>query len=197
MLVDCADRPVAGVGQRAGSEDGIGGGVDHQAGAIDEHEVHSRPFRFFLVLLLVLIPASQHKTVITFTLRLLGVAIRYSGDFLVEDAVMDVGLFGVEVFIEGGPDDAVGVDGYSELLSDFGDIGIVPGWEGGYLRSPPSCEKTSRLPPFSTNRLRSSISVGVKVSLGAAMMKRWAFLIFSKSMVSLLRPIWVLHIHTL
>lgn len=51
---------------------------------------------------------------------------------------MDVGLLGVEVFIEGGSDDAVGVDDDSELLGDFGNIGIVPGWGERYLRSPPS-----------------------------------------------------------
>lgn len=127
MLVECADGPVAGVSQWSGSKDGIGRRIHHQTGTIDIDKVHSRPFRFFLVLLLVLIPATQHETVIAFPLGFLGVAIGDSGDFLVEDAVVNVGLFGVEVFIEGGPDDAVGVDDYSELLGDLGDIGIVSG----------------------------------------------------------------------
>jgi hypothetical protein len=197
VLVKSADGPVAGVGEGAGGEDGIGGGIDGQASAIDEHEVDSGAFGLLLVLLLILVPAAQHEAVVALPLGLLGVAVGDTGDLLVEDAVVDVGLLGVEVFIEGGPDDAVGVDDDSELLGDFGDVGVVPGWGGGYLRSPPSWEKMRRLPPFSTNRFRSSISVGVKVSLGAPTMNRFAFLIFSKSMASLFRPIWVLHIHTL
>lgn len=126
MLVKSADGPVAGIGQGTGSEDGVGRWIDHQTSTINENEVHSRSFRFFLVLLLVFVPASKHETIITLTLRLLGISICHSGDFLIEDAVVDVGLFGVEVFIEGGPDDTVRVDDYSELLSHLRDIGIVP-----------------------------------------------------------------------
>lgn len=40
---------------------------------------------------------------------------------------MDVRFFGVEVFVKGGANDAVGVDGDSELASDFGEVGVVPG----------------------------------------------------------------------
>ena len=46
-----------------------------------------------------------------------------------------------------------------------------------------------RLPPLSTYRFKSSIYEGAKWSLGQAMTKRLAFLIFSKSMTSLLSPI--------
>ena len=51
---------------------------------------------------------------------------------------MDVGLFGVEVFVERGADDAVGVDSDPELFCGLTDVGVVPGCDGRYLRSPPS-----------------------------------------------------------
>ncbi len=118
-----------------------------------------------------------------------GVTVDNSGDFFIEDAVVDIGLLGVEVLVEGGADDTIAIDGDSKLFGDFADVGVVPACEECYLRSPPSCASTSRLPPFSTYFLRSSISVGVKLSLGAAMTKSVAFLIFSKSTASLFNPI--------
>lgn len=123
--------------------------------------------------------ATHHEGVVLATLGFLGVAVDDSRDLLVEDAVVDVGLLGVEVFVEGGPDHAVRVDGHSKLLGDVVEVGIVPEWFVGYLRSPPSWERAKRLPPFSTYFLRSSISDGEKASWGAANTSRWAFLIFS------------------
>jgi hypothetical protein len=193
VLVERADGAVAGVGEGARGEDGVGGRADGEAGAVDEDEVDAGALGLLLVLLLVFVAAAEHEAVVALALGLLGVAVGDAGDFLVEDAVVDVGLLGVEVLVEGGPDDAVGVDDDAELLGDFGDVGVVPAWAGGYLRSPPSWEKMRRLPPFSTKRLRSSISVGVKVSFGAPTISRCAFLIFSKSIASLFSPIWVLH----
>lgn len=40
---------------------------------------------------------------------------------------MDVGLFGMEIFIEGGPDNTVTVDSDSEFGGDIIEIGIIPG----------------------------------------------------------------------
>ena len=113
------------------------------------------------------------------TFGLLGVAIDDSSDLLIEDAVVDVGLLRVEVFVEGGPDDAVRVDSNSKLLGDVVEISVVPEWFVEYLRSPPSWESAKRLPPFSTYFLRSSTSEGEKASWGAAIISRWAFFIFS------------------
>lgn len=61
------------------------------------------------------------------------VAIDDSGDFFVEDAVVDVGLLGVEVFVEGGSDHAVGVDPDPELLGDLADVGRISGSRGRVL----------------------------------------------------------------
>lgn len=76
------------------------------------------------------------------------VAVDDSGNFFVEDTIVDVGLLGVEVFVEGGSDHAVGVNPDAELLGDLADVGGISGSRGGYLRSPPSWERTRRLPPF-------------------------------------------------
>lgn len=71
-------------------------------------------------------------------LGLFCVAVDDSGDFFVEDAVVNVGLLGVKVFVEGGSDHAVRVDPDPELLGDLADVGRISGSRGGYLRSPPS-----------------------------------------------------------
>ena len=49
--------------------------------------------------------------------RLFGITVDDSGDFLAEDSVVNVGFFGVEVFVKRSPDNTIGVDGHSELLS--------------------------------------------------------------------------------
>ena len=177
MLVDGGDGAVAGVGEWAGGEDGVGGVGDVEGGAVDVYEVDTSAFGLFLVLFFVVL-VSAHEGVVVSAFGLFGVAVDDAGDFFVEDAVVDVGFFGVEVFVEGGAYDAVGVDGDAEFFGGFADVGVVPGWGGSYFLYPPSWEKTRRLPPFYTYFLRSSSSVGVKMSLGAAMMKRLAFFIF-------------------
>ena len=59
-----------------------------------------------------------------------------------------------------------------------------------FLWSPPSLHKIIRLPPLSTYLTRLVIYSGLKLSLGAAIMNKFAFLIFSNSMGSLFKPIW-------
>ena len=120
---------------------------------------------------------------------LLGVPVDHAGHLLVQDAVVDVGLLRVQVFVEGCADHAVSVYGYAELFCRLANVRVVSQWLHAYFLSPPSCEKMRRLPPFSTNFLRSSISVGEKGSLGPATTKRPAFLTFSYSTASLLSPI--------
>ena len=56
----------------------------------------------------------------------LRVAVDDPGHLLVENAVVDVGFLGVEIFVKRCPDDAVGINGHSELLGDLGQIGVVP-----------------------------------------------------------------------
>ena len=49
-----------------------------------------------------------------------------SGDFLVEDSVVNVGFFGVEVFVKRCSDHTVRVDGDSKFASYLIEIGIIP-----------------------------------------------------------------------
>ena len=127
VLVDGADRSVAGVGERAGGEDGVGGVVDGEGRAIDVYKVHPRPLGFLLILFLIVVPGSpHHEGVVVAALGLLGVAVDHPSHLLVEDSVVNVGLFGVEVFVKRCPDDAVGVYGHSELLGNLGEVSIVP-----------------------------------------------------------------------
>lgn len=85
---------------------------------------------------------------------------------------MDIGLFGVEIFIEGCPDNTIRIYYDSEFLGELRNVRIVPVSKKKYFLSPPSCENTSRFPPFSTYFFKSSISVGVNLSLGAGMTNR-------------------------
>lgn len=88
---------------------------------------------------------------------------------------MDVGLFGVEVFVKGGAKNTVGVEGQAEVLQKEVYVGVVSeGMMGKYLRSPPSLRRSKRLPPVSIYFLRELISVFEKLSLGEAMMNRLA-----------------------
>ena len=54
------------------------------------------------------------------------VAVDDPGHLLVENAVVDVGFLGVEIFVKRCSDDAVRINGHSELLGDLGQIGVVP-----------------------------------------------------------------------
>lgn len=107
MLVDGGDGAVAGVGEWAGGEDGVGGVGDVEGGSVDVDEVDTCAFGLFLVLFLVVFAVSAHEGVVVSAFGLFGVAVDDAGDFFVEDAVVDVGFFGVEVFVEGGAYDAV------------------------------------------------------------------------------------------
>lgn len=119
MLVNCADRPIARIGQRSRSEDRVCRRKDGQTSTTDIHEIQSSSLGLLLVILLILLPAAKHKAIIASALGLLGVAISHSGDLLIEDAIVDVGLFGVEVFVKRSSDDAIRVHNYAKLLSDI------------------------------------------------------------------------------
>ena len=95
------------------------------------------------------------------TFWLLGIAINDSGYLLIEDSVVVISLFGMEVFVKRRTDYTIGVNSDSKLFSSFAYVCVVSILNQFYFLSPPSCENTRRLPPFSTNFLRSSISVGV------------------------------------
>ena len=91
-----------------------------------------------MILLLVLLALAHYESVVVTSLRLFGVSIDNSGNLLIEDAVVDVGLLGVEVFVERGADDAVRVYRDTKLFCGLADVGVVPRCGRRYLRSPPS-----------------------------------------------------------
>lgn len=93
---------------------------------MDIDKVCTHAFRLLLILLRFLISASKHKHVFVTPLRLLGVSVYYSGHLLIQDAVVDVSLFGVEILVERRPDDTVVVDGYSVLLGQLVEVGRIP-----------------------------------------------------------------------
>ncbi len=89
------------------------------------HEISTHSLGLSLVLLLVIIPSPQSEHVLLPSFGLFGVAINYSGHFLVENPVVNIGLFWVEIFVEGCSDDAVIINCYAELLSQLIEISIV------------------------------------------------------------------------
>ena len=97
----------------------MGRQVDFQSGSVDVDEVSAHSFGFLLVLLFFIVPPSQHEHIVVLGLGLLAVAVDDSCDFLVQDSIVDVGFFGVEVFIKRRSDHAVRVDLNSELLCHF------------------------------------------------------------------------------
>ena len=119
VLVNCANGPIAWICQWPRSKNCVCRRCYGQTSTIYIHEIHSSSLRFLLILLLIILPSSQCKTIIASAFGLLCIAISNSGDFFVQDAVMDVGFLRMEVFIEGGADHAIRVYDDSELFSDF------------------------------------------------------------------------------
>lgn len=179
MLINCTNRSVAGISQRTRSQNSICWISYSQRSSIYIDKINTCPFWLFLILFLIFISSSHHKSVIMSTLRLLGIAINDSSHLLIENSVVNVSLFRMEVFIKRRTNHTVRVDCDSKLFSSFAYVCIVSILNLSYFLSPPSWDRTRRLPPFSTNFFKSSISVGVNWSLGAATMKRFAFLILS------------------
>lgn len=179
VLIDSTNRPVTRISQRTRSKDSICRISYSQWSSIYIDKINSCSFWLFLILFLIFLPSSHHKSIIVSALWLLRIAIYDSSDFLVQDSVVNIGLFWMKVFIKRSADNTVRVDCNTKLLCSFAYVCIISILKHNYFLSPPSCEKMSKLPPFSTSFLRSSISVGVNWSLGAATMKRLAFLILS------------------
>ena len=54
-----------------------------------------------------------------------GIAIDNSGDLFIENSIVDIGLFWVEILVEGGSDNTVVINLDSKLGGDGRDVGIV------------------------------------------------------------------------
>lgn len=126
VLVDCANGSVAWIGKGSRCEDSIAGILYVERGTVDVDEIDSSSLGLLLVLLLVFIPVAHHEGVVVAALGFLGIAVDDPGDFFIEDAVVNIGFFGVEIFVEGSTDDAVGVDGDAEFFGNFCNVGVVP-----------------------------------------------------------------------
>ena len=100
MLVDCADWSVARVGQRTRCQDSVGRSSSGKTDALDVDKVNAGASGLLLILLLIVLSSAKHEAVVVSTLWLFRVPVGYSCHLLVEDAVVDIGLFGVEVFVE-------------------------------------------------------------------------------------------------
>ena len=119
MLVDCANWPIAWVGQWPRCKNCVRRRCYGQTSTIHIHEIHSSSLGFLLILLLIVLPSSQHETIVASAFGFLSIAISNSSDFFIQDAVMDVGFLRMEIFIEGGADYAIRVYDDSELFGDF------------------------------------------------------------------------------
>lgn len=125
VLVDCANGPIAWICQRPRCKNCVRRWCYGQTSTIDIHEIHSSSLGFLLILLLIVLPSSQHESIIASAFGLLGIAISNSSDFFIQDAVMDVGFLRMEVFIERCADYAIRVYDDSELFGDFWDVAVV------------------------------------------------------------------------
>ena len=118
VVVNSTDRSIARIGQRPRGQNGICRILDCQTDTVNVDKIDTCSFRFLLILLLFLVVTTQHEGVVL-TLRFFSIAVDDSCDLFAENAIVDVGFLGVEVFVKGGPDHTVRVYGDSELFSDF------------------------------------------------------------------------------
>lgn len=157
MLIDCTNRSIAGISQRARSKDSISWVCNSQWSPIDINKINSRSLWLFLILFLIFFSTSHHKSIVVSPFGLLRISIYDSSNFFIENSIVDVGLFWMEVFVKRCADHTVRVDCDTKLLCCFAYVCIVSILKIAYFLSPPSCENMRRLPPFSTSFLRSSI----------------------------------------
>ena len=91
------------------------------------------------------------------SLGLLRIPIDDSRYLLIQDPVVYVSLFGVEVLVKRCSDHTVIIDSNAVLLCQGVKVGSVSELKERYFRSPPSLAKIKSLPPFSISFLRSEI----------------------------------------
>lgn len=83
------------------------------------YKICTHAFGLSLILLRLFISTSKHKHILIASLRLFWVPIYDSGYLFIQNPIMNVGFFGMEIFVEWCPDHAVAVDGYAVLLGEF------------------------------------------------------------------------------
>lgn len=178
FLVDSTDWLIAWIGEGPARKNGVRCLTNFQCCSIDVNEISPGSFGFFF-LLIIIGRSSSHQERCILAFGVFGIAIDDSNDFFVENSIVDVCFFGVEVFVKGCPHHTVVINGDAEPFQQLVQIGAIPISLPTYFLSPPSDVNTSRLPPFSTYLFKVSISSSVNLSLGDARTKSEAFLTLS------------------
>ena len=126
VLVHRTYRPVAWVCQRTWSQNSIRWIFDCQRCTIDVNKVNTCTFWFLLILLLIIISCSSHHECVMLTsFWLFGVSIDNSSHLLIENSIVNVRLFGVEIFVKRCSDNTVRVDSHSKFTNHLVDIRII------------------------------------------------------------------------
>lgn len=99
-LVDCSDGPVARIREWSRCQDGVSWGLDVEGATINVHKINSGSFTLLLILFFLIFSSSKGEPIVVPSFGFFGVAVDDSGDFFVEDTVVDVGFFGMEILIE-------------------------------------------------------------------------------------------------
>lgn len=124
-MVNSRDGSVAGISKGTRSKNSVSRIGNSKRCSIDVDKIYSCSFGFLLIFFLVLLSASHHESVVMPAFGFFGVSVYDSSDLLVEDAVMNVCLFGMEIFIKRRSDNTVRVDGYTKLFSSFTNVSVI------------------------------------------------------------------------
>lgn len=137
MLINSANRPVARISEWSWGQDWVRWREYIYTGAVNKYKVNTSPLWFFLIFLLIFLSPSQHKSIVPSPFWLFSIAVCHSCDFLIENSIVDISLFRMEVFIKGCSDDTIRIYNDSKFFSQLRDICIVSKYFLSYFLSPP------------------------------------------------------------
>lgn len=126
VLINPTNRAIAWIRERPRCQNRVCGGCNSQTGSVDINKIYACSFALTLIVLLLLLPSSEVEAVIVTSFWLLRIAIDNSGHLFVQYPVVNVCFFRVEIFVKRSSDDAITVYRYSELASDFPNVGVIP-----------------------------------------------------------------------
>lgn len=121
----CTYWSIARISQRTWCQYWIGWWSYCQWRTIYIYKISAQSFWLFLILFLFILPSTKIKHVIMPSLWLLRISIDNSCYLLIENSIVNVGLFGVKIFVEGSTNYTVAVDWDAEMLGYLVDIGII------------------------------------------------------------------------
>ncbi len=100
VQMNSTHRLVAGICQGTRCQNGVRRRLDSQRRTIDKHEIRAHSFRLLLVLFFLLVPSPEHEHVLVSALRLFRVSVDNSSNFFIQDSVVNVRLFWMEILVE-------------------------------------------------------------------------------------------------